>query len=136
MTITFRNSGSKNGRIARTLYTVGIRDVRRKGMNDLKRLRMRKKNQRNKRLTCSGLSPGGTHVYSSRAHPESSSEWVCAPPPLLLSCVGEVCLSKCCAILCTICSLSAMLDTPEAPSCSSRGHLQLRHTFLQRKETR
>lgn len=26
------------------------------------------------RPTCSGLSPGGTHAYSSKAHPESSSE--------------------------------------------------------------
>lgn len=26
------------------------------------------------RFTCSGRSPGGTHVYSSKAHPESSSE--------------------------------------------------------------
>lgn len=24
--------------------------------------------------TCSGLTPGGTHAYSSSAHPESSSE--------------------------------------------------------------
>ena len=37
--------------------------------------------------TWSGLRPGGTHVYSSRAHPESSSLWlclarsVCPPPP-------------------------------------------------------
>ena len=28
-------------------------------------------------LTCSGLSPMGTQVYSSRAHPESSSDWDC-----------------------------------------------------------
>ena len=27
--------------------------------------------------TWSGLSPGGTHVYSSRAQPESSSLWLC-----------------------------------------------------------
>lgn len=27
--------------------------------------------------TWSGRSPGGTHVYSSRAHPESSSDWEC-----------------------------------------------------------
>lgn len=28
-------------------------------------------------LTCSGLSPGGTQVYSSEAQPESSSEMEC-----------------------------------------------------------
>ena len=35
-------------------------------------------------LTWSGLRPGGTQVYSSRAHPESSSEcecrWLMSPP--------------------------------------------------------
>lgn len=35
-------------------------------------------------LTWSGFSPGGTQVYSSRAQPESSSEWanVCLVAPL------------------------------------------------------
>lgn len=28
-------------------------------------------------ITCSGLSPGGTQVYSSSAHPESSSDCEC-----------------------------------------------------------
>ena len=34
-------------------------------------------------LTWSGFSPGGTQVYSSKAHPESSSEWanVCGRCP-------------------------------------------------------
>ena len=37
-------------------------------------------------LTWSGLSPGGTQVYSSKAHPESSSEWakVCRGPLVVL----------------------------------------------------
>jgi hypothetical protein len=28
-------------------------------------------------ITWSGFNPGGTHVYSSRAQPESSSDWEC-----------------------------------------------------------
>ena len=41
-----------------------------------------KVNKCNVWLTWSGFSPGGTQVYSSRAHPESSSEWanVCRVP--------------------------------------------------------
>lgn len=35
---------------------------------------MENQNGRKKFPTCSGLTPGGTHAYSSSAHPESSSE--------------------------------------------------------------
>ena len=43
-------------------------------------------------LTCWGLRPLGTHVYSSRAHPESelSEAWCRLRPPLLLLLPDEV----------------------------------------------
>ena len=66
--------------------------------------------------TCSGLRPGGTQVYSSSAHPLSSSDvelrWN-SPP---------------CTILLTVFSWSQP-DT----SCASRGHLQFRQIFLQKQ---
>ncbi len=66
-----------------------------------------------KHSTCSGLRPGGTHVYSSSAHPLSSSDvelrWA--------SCVRR----------CRLRSPSLFMST----SWHSRGHLQCRQIFLQ-----
>lgn len=65
--------------------------------------------------TCSGFNPGGTHAYSSRAQPESSSDvelrW------------------KSYMSLFTVFSISKGIT---ATTCSSRGHLQWRQIFLQR----
>ena len=64
--------------------------------------------------TCSGLSPGGTHVYSSKAHPLSSSD-------VELRCCAS------CVRRCRLRSPSLLIST----SWHSRGHLQCRHIFLQ-----
>lgn len=67
-------------------------------------------------LTCSGLSPGGTHAYSSEAQPESSSEMEC----LWKSDTSFVII------------FSSWPGT-ERTACSSRTHLQCTQIFLRRQ---
>lgn len=67
-------------------------------------------------VTCSGLSPGGTHAYSSEAQPESSSEMEC--------------LWKSDTSLVII--FSSWPGT-ECTACSSRTHLQCTQIFLRRR---
>lgn len=68
-------------------------------------------------VTCSGLSPGGTQAYSSRAQPESSSD--------------VEFLWKSYISLVTVFSISRGMTVT---TCSSRGHLQWRQIFLNSKE--
>lgn len=72
--------------------------------------------RKGKSLTCSGFRPGGTHVYSSRGHPLSSSDvelrlasWWISRVRLLWSVSGPVVISW-----------------------AFGGHLQCLHIFLQR----
>ena len=67
-------------------------------------------------VTCSGLSPGGTHEYSSEAQPESSSEMEC----LWKSDTSFVII------------FSSWPGT-ERTTCSSRTHLQCTQIFLWRQ---
>lgn len=67
-------------------------------------------------VTCSGLSPGGTHAYSSEAQPESSSEMEC----LWKSDTSFVII------------FSSWPGT-ERTACSSRTHLQCTQIFLWRQ---
>lgn len=114
-------------------------------------------------LTWSGFKPGGTQVYSSRAHPESSSEWasVCLGgtwlllpldeaglevfcPPLsieLLSCVccGAPAAACCCWAAMTADVAAANGSTPPVKALnealwSSFGHLQFLQTCLKMRE--
>ena len=62
-------------------------------------------------LTRSGRRPCGTQVYSSRAQPESSSDWECRCPS---ADSGDVIGAR------------KYRDGP----CSSRGRRQWTHTFL------
>lgn len=68
-------------------------------------------------VTCSGLSPGGTHAYSSEAQPESSSEMEC----LWKSDTSFVII------------FSSWPGT-ERMACSSRIHLQCTQIFLWRQQ--
>lgn len=70
----------------------------------------------NLNVTCSGLSPGGTHAYSSEAQPESSSEMEC----LWKSDTSFVII------------FSSWPGT-ERTACSSRTHLQCTQIFLWRQ---
>lgn len=65
-------------------------------------------------FTCSGFSPGGTHAYSSKAQPESSSE--------------VEFLWKSNMSFVTVFSISRGITVT---ACSSCGHLQWRQIFLQ-----
>lgn len=67
--------------------------------------------------TCSGLSPGGTQAYSSKAQPESSSE--------------VEFLWKSYISLVTVFSISTGMAVT---ACSSRRHLQCTQIFLQRAQ--
>lgn len=109
-------------------------------------------------FTWSGLSPGGTHVYSSSAHPLSSSLCEC----LWWCCIRASCSAKPAGAACTGLLNGSWWGAPPAPLgnamaiaiggpgprpspegppvsvevrwCSSRGHLQLLHTFLKEKK--
>ena len=70
-------------------------------------------NTHHQKPTCSGLSPGGIHAYSSRAHPLSLSD---AEPQ---------CLWK---------SLTNLFIDSSDISWASKGHLHLWHTFLQERK--
>lgn len=108
-------------------------------------------------ITWSGLSPGGTHVYSSSAQPLSSSLCEC----LWWCCIRASCNARPAGAACTGLLNGSWWGAPPAPLgnamaiaiggpgprpssegplasvearwCSSRGHLQLLHTFLQKK---
>ena len=109
-------------------------------------------------FTCSGLSPGGNQVYSSRAQPESSSDCECrrstshavlpaaTPGGWLPAFLVPGDRWRCEDIICWwkggAGDGAASEQAPEhgvtcdaERVCSSRGHLQLRHTFLFKKKT-
>ena len=110
-------------------------------------------------LTWSGLRPGGTHVYSSSAHPLSSSlceclwwciraSWRARPggggwTGLLNGSWWEEPAAPLWKAMAMAIGGPGPRPSPEGPPasvevrwCSSRGHLQLLHTFLKRENRR
>jgi len=140
------------------LYTFspvgGFKDSQKESWRDPEHL-ARQKWEMNLCSTWSGLNPGGTHVYSSSAQPLSSSLCEC----LWWCCIRASCNAKPAGAACTGLLNGSWWGAPPAsvgnamaiaigglgpsPSpggppasvevrwCSSRGHLQLLHTFLQ-----
>lgn len=104
--------------------------------------------------TWSGRRPGGTHVYSSKAHPESSSDCECLCGSV--GCPYWTPLPRSLSVGSRPTATPGALPPPPPddggrdgggpapwprglpvaaipPLCSSRGHLQFRQTFLQRR---